>query len=36
VHVAAIHDLFPWLRHLFADSAYAPRYPINSPQDPEF
>ena len=21
--VAAIHDLFPWLRHLFADSAYA-------------
>jgi transposase len=21
--IAAIHDLFPWLRHLFADSAYA-------------
>jgi transposase len=21
--VAAIHDLFPWLRHVFADSAYA-------------
>jgi putative transposase len=21
--VEAIHDLFPWLRHLFADSAYA-------------
>src|SRR5438477_1558617 len=20
--IAAIHDLFPWLRHLFADSAY--------------
>jgi hypothetical protein len=21
--VEAIHDLFPWLRHLFADSAYS-------------
>ena len=21
--IAALHDLFPWLRHLFADSAYA-------------
>jgi putative transposase len=21
--IAAIHDLFPWLRHLLADSAYA-------------
>jgi hypothetical protein len=21
--IAAIHDLFPWLRHLFADRAYA-------------
>ena len=21
--IAAIHDLFPWLRHLFADGAYA-------------
>jgi transposase len=21
--IAAIHDLFPWLRHLFADTAYA-------------
>ena len=21
--IEAIHDLFPWLRHLFADSAYS-------------
>ena len=21
--IVAVHDLFPWLRHLFADSAYA-------------
>ncbi len=27
--VAAVHDLFPWLRHLFADRAYAGDKPLN-------
>ena len=28
--IAAIHDLFPWLRHLFADTAYAGDKLLNS------
>jgi transposase len=28
--IAAIHDLFPWLRHLFADSAYSGNKLLNS------
>ena len=28
--IAAIHDLFPWLRHLFADSAYAGNKLLNT------
>ena len=28
--VEAIHDLFPWLRHLFADSAYSGDKPITA------
>src|SRR6202040_3252988 len=27
--IAAVHDLFPWLRHLFADRAYAGDKPLN-------
>jgi transposase len=27
--IAAVHDLLPWLRHLFADRAYAGDKPLN-------
>jgi len=28
--IAAIHDLFPWLRHLFADTVYAGNKLLNT------